>query len=151
MNFGERLKEIRTYDLITQKEIAQTLNIHKDTYGQYERQCRTIPLKHLNTFCNTMNISFDYFFSFNTEKNYKYTRKEIRQKVIAERLKDIRIQNKLNQEQLANTIKFDRSTVSRYETGTNDITASYLYATCSKYHISADYLLGKIDEPKYFD
>lgn len=149
MNIGERLKEIRTYDLNTQKEIAEALKIQKDVYGQYERQYRTIPLKHLNTFCNLMNISFDYFFKFSTEKNYANSKNKINAKVVATRLKELRNEKKLTQQQLANSIMFDRSTVSRYENGNNNITVSFLYTICTKYNISADYLLGKIDEPKY--
>ena len=50
MNYGKILKEIRTYDLITQEEVAKKLGISKKTYGLYEIQIRTIPLKHLNVF-----------------------------------------------------------------------------------------------------
>ena len=36
-----------------------------------------------------------------------------------------------------------------YEKGKTLILTSFLYTICKKYNISADYLLGKIDEPKY--
>ncbi len=39
--------------------------------------------------------------------------------------------------------------ITNYENGKHLIATPFLYTICSKYNISADYLLGKIDSPKY--
>ena len=47
MNYGNTLKSIRTAELISQKKIAEILNINRTTYKEYELQNTIIPLKHL--------------------------------------------------------------------------------------------------------
>ena len=42
-----------------------------------------------------------------------------------------------------------RSALANYERGRNVIATSFLYTICTRYNISADYLLGKINNPKY--
>ena len=151
MNFGKTLKEIRTYDLITQEEIANILGINKKTYGLYEIQIKTIPLKHLNTFCNYFDISLDYFLKFTKSKYYNETNKNINYELVSKRMKEIRKEHNLTQEKIVSQLKIDRTTYNKYENGKNKITTDFLYSFCKKYNISADYLLGKIDEPKYLD
>ena len=76
--------------------------------------------------------------------------KEINKIKSGQRLKGFRKENNLNQSKLANFLNTTFSTISSYERGINVINTNYLFTICSKYHISADYLLGKIDEPKYY-
>ena len=40
--------------------------------------------------------------------------------------------------------------ITEYERGTNIIATPFLYEICKTYLISADYLLGKTDSPKYY-
>ena len=149
MNYGAILKEIRTYDLITQEQIAKVLGISRKTYGLYEINFRILPLKHLNAFCNYFSISLDYFFGFTSNKNYKKSKDNIDYKLISIRLKEFRKENKMTQEELVEKLNFERSTFSKYENFQNKINTEFLYCFCKKYNISADYLLGKIDNPKY--
>lgn len=149
MNYGAILKEIRTYDLITQEKIANILGISKKTYGLYETQYKTIPLKHLNNFCNYFNISFDYFFKFTNQTNYKHMKKDIDYNNIGIKLKAIRKEKGLTQEEFIKKLNCKRSTLSKYENNKNSITVDFIFYLCKKYNISADYLLGKTDSPKY--
>ena len=41
--------------------------------------------------------------------------------------------------------------LAKYEKGKYIIATTYLYQICKRYNISADYLLGKIDSPKYLN
>lgn len=68
---------------------------------------------------------------------------------MALRLKEFRKENKLTQESLAQLLNVVKGTVGNYESGRALIATPFLYEICKKYKISADYLLGKIDEPKY--
>ena len=49
-------------------------------------------------------------------------------------------------EELAKFLNVDQSTISKYENGKEIISTGFLYAICNKYHVSADYLLGKISD-----
>lgn len=149
MNYGNKLKELRTENLYTQEYMAQKLNIKRSTYKEYELQNSIIPIKHLNELCNFFNISIDYVFNLTNLKNYENSKQSININLSAKRLKEFRIENKLTQKELAKMLNTDISLPSKYERKIYPIATSYLYTICKKYNLSADYLLGKINYPKY--
>ncbi|MCI8671297.1 MAG: helix-turn-helix transcriptional regulator [Bacilli bacterium] len=149
MLYKDRLKRLREEKELTQAFLAELLNIHEFVYGQYEREYTIMPIRHLNTLSNYFNVSVDYLFSFSLEKNYGNIRSSIDLNIVALRLKEFRKENKLTQESLAQLLNVVKGTVGNYESGRALIATPFLYEICKKYKISADYLLGKIDEPKY--
>ncbi len=149
MNYTELLKDIR-FDLnLTQQDVANHLNINRSTYKDYELQNRIIPLKHLITLCNYFDISIDYLFNLTKRKKYSLAKKDINKDLFTKRFKDFRKEKKLTQEELADFLQTSHSFISNCDNGKSILTTSYLYAICKKYNISADYLLGRIDTPKY--
>ncbi len=148
--YKEKLKTLRENNSLTLQDISKLLNFEKDTYGKYEREYTTMPLKHLNTLCNYFNVSLDYIFNFNNIPNYENSQKEINKKLAGIRLKEFRKDNKLTQVKLAEILNTVHTVITNYENGKNLISTPFLYDICKKYNISADYLLGKIDDPKYF-
>jgi len=151
MIYKEKLVDIREKNNLKQYDVAHILNIYKGLYNQYEREYTIIPTKHLNTLCNYFHVSFDYLFNFTSQDNYPQVKLEIDKKISGVRIKEFRKINKLTQEKLAKKLNVSRTTITEYERGTNIIATPFLYTICKEYHISADYLLGKIDEPKYLD
>ena len=149
MLYKYRLKRLREEKELTQAFLAELLNIHEFVYGQYEREYTIMPIKHLNTLSNYFNVSVDYLFSFSLEKNYGNIRSSIDLNIVALRLKEFRKENKLTQESLAQLLNVVKGTVGNYESGRALIATPFLYEICKKYKISADYLLGKTDDPKY--
>ena len=87
--------------------------------------------------------------SLNNNKQYNNSKNDINLLESGKRLKEFRKENKITQTKLANFLTTSFSNVSAYERSINIISTTYLYAICKKYNISADYLLGKIDNPKY--
>ena len=149
MLYKDRLKRLREEKELTQAFLAELLNIHEFVYGQYEREYTIMPIRHLNTLSNYFNVSVDYLFSFSLEKNYGNIRSSIDLNIVALRLKEFRKENKLTQESLAQLLNVVKGTVGNYESGRALIATPFLYEICKKYKISADYLLGKTDDPKY--
>ena len=97
------------------------------------------------------NVSFDYLFEFTNTCNYKKENKNIEIKIVGERLKAFRKSQKLTQVKLASILNTVQPVIANYEKGKNLIATPFLYTICKKYNISADYLLGKIDNPKYLN
>ena len=151
MNYGNTLKSIRTAELISQKKIAEILNINRTTYKEYELQNTIIPLKHLINFCNYFNTSVDYVLGLSEEVTYKNIKRDLDLEVCGKRLKSFRKEFKLTQIDLAQKINVARSMLSLYESGKYLISTHSLYDICINYRISADYLLGRIDKPKYLE
>ena len=147
--YGEKLKYLREEKELKQYELEPLLLLGKDMYGQYEREAQTIPIKHLLILCDFYDVSLDYIFSFTNIRQYK-NNNNINSNIAILRLKDFRKENKLTQKKLAAILNASFTTISSYERGVVLIATNYLYTICKKYGISADYLLGKTNSPKYF-
>ena len=148
MFYTSTLKRLRNEKNLTQSEISKMLEISRGLYSQYEIADKIIPLTHLNKLCNYFQVSIDYIFELSKEKKYINIRDEIDREETCRRLKEFRKENKLTQEKLAKLLNTSHSVISSYEKNNTLISTGYLYTICKKYNISADYLLGKIDNPK---
>lgn len=146
--YKNKLKSLRERIGNTQIEIANLLGIDRSQYGHYENEYVTIPIKHLITLCNYYKVSLDYVFSFTETRNYKIINLNGDKILSGKRLKEFRKNEKLTQTKLSNYLNTTFSTISSYERGINMLSTNYLYAICSKYKISADYLLARTDTPK---
>ena len=76
-------------------------------------------------------------------------KKDINMLKLKERLKSLRVENKMTQLDLAKKINITRSLISKYENGTNLILTSFLLEYARYFNVSCDYLLGRIDEKVY--
>lgn len=68
-----------------------------------------------------------------------------------ERLKELREDNDLTQEQVAEAVVLKREQYRRYETGVNEIKASHIIKFAKFYNVSSDYLLGLSDDKNELD
>lgn len=146
-----RLKNIRIENNLTQIEMAKKLNVTRSSYSVWEIDAEIIPLKHLVNFCNYFNLSLDFYFQFTNNPNYPTSQKEISKELSGSRIKEIRKEKNLTQVKLAKILNTSQSVIAEYESKKNLIGTAFLYTFCSKYKISADYLLGKTDSPKYLE
>ena len=105
-----------------------------------------MPLKHLINFFFYFNISIDYIFGFTEKTQYKNANKNI--KLENNNLRIYRKLNNITQKELAKKLNITQSSISEYEKGHKIISTPILFSICKKYNISADYLLGKTDNPK---
>lgn len=147
--YKHRLKNLREEQELKLRDIDKILEFKPDTYSQFEKEKTIIPLKHLNTLCNNFNVSFDYIFEFTNEKRYEKAQEKIDLKTSGLRLKETRKELKLSQQYLASKLYVSNTIISEYEKGNQIISTHFLYDFCKKYNISADYLLGKTNTPKY--
>ena len=151
MNYKERLKELREYNNMSQYDIAKLLNIKRSSYNQFEQQYDIIPIKRLNEVSNIFDCSIDYILGLTNIKKYINSNKEINEELSQERLKTFRKERKITQVKLASILNTVQPVIANYEKGKYLISIPFLYTICKKYNISADYLLGKIDSPKYLN
>ena len=151
MKYNEILKDLRTEKNLTQEELAKKLEINRVQYNQYENDYNTIPIKHLITISSYFQVPIDYILGLNKKIKYNNQKAKINTLISGKRLKEFRKENKITQEKLAQILNTNQSVIANYERGRNFISTSFLYTICKKYNISADYLLGKVDNPKYLN
>ncbi len=148
---SERLKDARENLHLTQYDLGKKIGISNSAYSRYENETDNFPIKQLIKVCGVLNISLDYVFDFVNFENYINNRKECNIKIMQQRIYDLRKKFNLTQEELSNVLNTNRSVISKCETGNQLLSTPFLYTICKKYRISADYLLGKIDNPKYIN
>ena len=57
---GDRLKNLRKENKLTQKDMAEKLGIHPNTISMYEKGNRNIPSTMIKKISDTFNVSTDY-------------------------------------------------------------------------------------------
>lgn len=62
------------------------------------------------------------------------------------RMRDLREDHDLTQQQVANYLGTSQTMYARYERGANELPIRHLIQLCKLYHISADYILGLTDQ-----
>lgn len=137
MNF-ERIIFIRESLDMSQRELADKLNVSKSTYARWETGERIIPLEHLVDLCNVAKISLDYAFSISNNRKELNNKIIINKKIIGNNLKKLRLSKNYSQEQMAELLNTSQSVVSEFENGITLIQTAFLYDICNKFNISAD-------------
>ena len=145
-----RLKEIREKNDLSGRKMAIKMNVGKSTYNYYELGKRIITVEKLNKFCNIFSCSMDYTLGltdFNIVPKKKY---QINKKLVGQRLKEIRKENNLSQELIADILNTSQSTISSYENGRTLIITAFLYEISKRLNVSADYLTGRSNTKKIY-
>ena len=64
------------------------------------------------------------------------------------RLRDLREDHDKTQQQIADILGTSQTMYARYERGANELPLRHLLTLCNYYGVSADYILGRTDNPK---
>lgn len=65
---SQRLKNLREHNNLSQKDIADVLNIKHQQYQRYEKEINQISLKYLIKLAEYYNTSTDYILGITNEK-----------------------------------------------------------------------------------
>lgn len=138
----ERLKQIREMQELTQKELANILNVERSTYAGWETGKDTIPLRRLNKLCDYYKVSIDYATGLTNDSTcYKVI--DIDAKTVGKNLKKLRKKHNLVQKDIFIPLNTTSSTYSAYETGKVLIKTDFIYTIAKEYNSSIDQLVGK--------
>lgn len=64
------------------------------------------------------------------------------------RLRDLREDHDKTQQEIADILGTSQTMYARYERGANELPIRHLLTLCNYYGVSADYILGRTDNPK---
>ena len=71
--------------------------------------------------------------------------------MVYQRIRDLRTDHDLSQQQVADYLDMSQTGYSKYEVGTNDIPTQILIKLARFYNVSVDYLLGETDNPNRYE
>lgn len=138
---GNNLRYCREELELTQKELGFIFGVHASTISGWETGKDTIPLKKLIKFCNLYGYSLDFVTGL-SRNNTKYPKLEkTNLKKIGDKLKQLRLEFGLTQNQLAKECMISQTTYSNYELGLYLINTLTIYTICKNHKISIDYIL----------
>lgn len=139
---NDKLFELREYNNLTQKAVGEILGVRQQTYAEWEKGKKIIPLKHLVTLANFYNVSIDYLTGLSRNKKVFYTYKTLNKEEIGKRIVYVRNLYNIKQKDLAKILNTSPSTVCAYEKGNTLILTAFLYQIAREYNISIDWFIG---------
>lgn len=140
--YNNNIKFCREELEMTQSELGYVFGVSKQTISGWETANDTIPFNKLVKFSNMYDYSLDYISGF-TRNNTKYKKTECNKVEIGKRLKLLRNELNLSQQELADDCNISQTTYSDYETGNYLINTITIYTICKKYNVSMDWIVGR--------
>lgn len=139
---NEHLIFIRESLDMSQRVLAEELNISKSTLARWETGESIIPLEHLVDLCNLSKRSLYYALGLSNNRTNIDKPIKINRSKLSKKLKQLRVINNNSQSEIADYLHTSQSTVSQYENNVNLIQTAFLYQLCVRYNYSADELLS---------
>ena len=122
--------------------MSKILGISEDVYSNQENGRSNMSVDTAIRFANYFGVSLDYLFGKSDKKSFNgdilYDALET-----GFRLKKIRLDRKLSQEQMASLLNIPQRTYSSYERCDRSIPLEFLFNFSSVFDISLDYLTGR--------
>ena len=145
MNF-EKIKYMREYYDYSQSFVAQKLHVKRGTYAAWECGSDMIPIQKLVMLANLFECNIDYLIGLNLTREKNNSKFD--PKIVAKRLKEIRILEHLSLREMAENLSIDYSTYSKNENGKNYPTTYTIYEIAKKYGYSLDWITGRSHNKK---
>jgi len=141
---NNNLKFCRETLEMTQKELGFVFGVSDRTISGWENCYDIIPLSKLVKFCNLYHYSVDYVVGLTrNNQNYKNKKLVLDKKIIGRKLKKLRKDLGLTQQQMADECSISQTAYSNYELGINLISSMTLYTICKNHKVSMDNILIK--------
>ena len=143
----ERIFNIRERIGYTQEELAKKLGVSRSLVNNWENGYANISLKQLIKLAYIYQVPIDYLLGIIEEiDDYEYHYIDTMDlKSIGLKLKEIRKTIKMTQDKFAQKIDTKRSSISYYEIGRMMISTADLKQICETFGVSADYIVGNIN------
>lgn len=139
---NDRLFELREYNNLTQKNVGAILGVRQQTYAEWEKGKKIIPLKHLITLAKYYKVSLDYLTGLSNKKDIFFNYVTLDKDEIGQKIIYVRNLNNLKQRELAKVLNTSPSTLCAYEKGNTLILTAFLYQIAKEFNISMDWFIG---------
>jgi len=150
---SKKLKNLRETRELTQKDIAEMLNVKPATISRYENGTNEPDAKTLKWYADYFDVSLDWIFSDNDDFLYGYhavniSGAGIESCALSQRLKKIRLESGMSQNEVSKKLKISQSTWGNYEADIRKPDIEMLARIAQFFDVTTDYLLGLTDHPQ---
>ena len=126
----------------TQQQVSELIGVNRSTYSGWENGYDDIPLKHLIKLCNILKLNIDYITNI-IKQNKEFDKYILNKDVLCKNMKQIRINNKKKQDEIASILGIFRTSYTRYENGTVMIPTVLLIQFCKYFNTTIEKLITK--------
>ncbi|MDV9544862.1 XRE family transcriptional regulator [Clostridioides difficile] len=141
---SDRLKFLRKEKGVMQKEIANYLNITTSAYGFYEQGKRTPTPEMLSSLAEYFGTTVDYLIGrYDNKASNISSKTSCNNTLFQKRLKELRAEKNMTQEDVANKLNLTKSAYGYYEQGKTVPDAYMLSSLAEIFNVTTDYLLGR--------
>ena len=130
--FGNRLRELRVSEGITQLQMAVILDTSKSNISKYEAGTVEPGMETINEIARFFEVTTDYLFGMETGGNT----------MIGGKIADLRKELGLNQEEMAERLNVKQPTVANWELDRREPDLETVKKIASLFGVTTDYLLG---------
>ena len=147
--FHEKLKVLRKKQGLTQKEIADIVQVNRVTYTNWEKGNREPSYEDLCVLACIFDVSIDFLLSDYLEISkesylkFKKEKEEEKKNLFSVRLKELRLQYGFSQEELAEKIGIKQNSYSDWENGKCKPNYEKLEKIADFFGVSLDWLFGR--------
>ena len=147
--FHEKLKVLRKKQGLTQKEIADIVQVNRVTYTNWEKGNREPSYEDLCVLAFIFDVSIDFLLSDYLEISkesylkFKKEKEEEKKNLFSVRLKELRLQHGFSQEELAEKIGIKQNSYSDWENGKCKPNYEKLEKIADFFGVSLDWLFGR--------
>lgn len=143
-----RYEDLRLDAEKKQGEIAEILNVKRNTYSKWENCINDMPIEKTNELANYYHTTLDYILGLSNVHKTVNKKLLIDWNVLIIRLLELRKASMLTQDVLSKKLGFPQTTYSQYERGIRKPTTMKLLLIAQFYNVSFDYLVGRTNDPK---
>ncbi|MBR1377372.1 MAG: helix-turn-helix transcriptional regulator [Bacilli bacterium] len=140
-----RYEELRSNMEKRQGDIAEILNVKRNTYSKWENEINDMPVEKANILANYYKVTFDYMLGLTRNNIFVDKDLFIDWDLFTERLVKLRKDAKLSQEQVSEKLGFAQQTYSHFEVGDRRPTTLKVLIISQYFNVSSDYLIGRVD------
>lgn len=141
-----RYEELRLDFEKKQGDIAEILNVKRNTYSKWENEINDMSVEKAIILANYYEVSLDYLLGLSDKKNNITNYSDVDWEKFQKRVKCIRYNHNLSQSELSLKLGFAQTTYSHYEIGDRRPTTLKVLVIAQYFNVSVDYLLGRTDD-----
>ena len=145
-----RYEDLRLDAEMKQGEIAEILNVKRNTYSKWENCINDMPIEKTNELANYYHTTIDYLLGLSNVRKTVNEKLLVDWNVLMNRLLELRKTNMLSQDVLSKKLGFPQTTYSQYERGIRRPTTMKLLLISQFYNVSFDYLIGRTNDLKIY-
>jgi len=143
MYYYSRVREVREDFDMSQKQAAAILKISPQQYQLYESGKREMPMHLFIKLADYYEVSIDYLAGIDKNDYNEYLTKQKEISYYYQKIRDIREDNDMNQQQVADILGITRQQYQLYESGKREMPMHHFITLAEHYGVTIDYLVGR--------